>query len=66
MRYSYHPSFKKRFKFFLTFLLLILSFSVYAQNEEHEKKLREMDVSVFDNKILLNKAIVIDERILTD
>jgi hypothetical protein len=63
MIYCYHTFIKKRFKLFLTFLALALSLSVYAQNEEHEKKLREMDVSVFGNKTLLNKAIVIDEML---
>jgi hypothetical protein len=41
--------------------ICLAQFSVHAQNEENEKKMREMDVSVFGNKTFLNKAIVIDE-----
>ncbi len=58
---SYKKTMKLRF-FTAIFLMASCSFhSGYAQTDANEEKIKEMDLSVFENKIFLNKAIVIDE-----
>ncbi len=47
----------------LCFLLPVYTLPVYAQTEDNNKALLQMDVSGFADKALLNKAIIIDEML---